>query len=80
VNSPGVVLIEGNQVIAKNDVVANWGCGLENSGVSGVLAANNYWGAATGPGPGSVCDINGGSTVTTPFASKPFRVKARIKP
>jgi hypothetical protein len=53
-----------------------------------VLAASDYWGAATGPGPkpaddagpGSGCDQNGATTTVTPFASNPFSVNARIKP
>jgi hypothetical protein len=35
--------------IAKNNLVGN-ACGLDNESVDGLLAANNYWGAATGPG------------------------------
>ena len=80
--------------IEKNDVFANRACGLENGGsggsisypgVTNLVATNDYRGAATGPGPdpadlaGSACDQNGGSTMVSPFATKPFSVKAPIK-
>ena len=73
--------------VEKNDVIANRVCGLRNGTEVGVAqnlpATNNFWGAATGPGPDpadDVCNDPGGSTVTTPFATKPFKVKATIKP
>jgi hypothetical protein len=80
--------------IEKNDIFANVGCGLQNgntggsihyAGVTGLDAMNNYWGAATGPGPdpadqaGGACNPNGGSTTVAPFATKPFIVKAPVK-
>ena len=71
--------------IAGNDIVGNdtegTNCGLFNIS-SGLVATNNYWGAATGPGPDpadGVCN-NGGTTTTSPFAATPFHVKAPIKP
>lgn len=76
--------------IEMNNVVGNALCGLENGvndfndpGVPGLVAPNNYWGAPTGPGPDpadAVCDSYGGSTTASPFATKPFKVKAPIKP
>jgi hypothetical protein len=69
--------------LEKNNLFGNVRCGLLNFGVSGLVAANNYWGAATGPGPDpadDVCNMNGGTTTATPFATKPFTVKAPIKP
>jgi hypothetical protein len=53
-------------------------CGQRNIGVSGLVATNNYWGAPAGPDAGAgdlVCEINGGTTDVTPFATKPFAVK-----
>jgi hypothetical protein len=58
-------------------------CGLwATGGFPGgdMVAANNFWGAATGPGPdpadgagpGSGCDVEGAQTVVTPFATTPF--------
>jgi parallel beta-helix repeat protein len=83
-------------MIQKNDIFANGGngsCGLQNGegpqfaypGVAGLVATNNYWGAATGPGSdpadlaGGACDQDGGSTTVTPFATKPINVKAPVK-
>jgi hypothetical protein len=74
--------------IEKNNIFGNSGCGLENGdptfgGVLGLDATNNYWGASTGPGSDpadGVCNLGGGTSVTTPFATKPFKVKAPIKP
>ena len=72
-------------MIAKNNIVGNGdgenSCGLGFSG-TGLLAADNYWGAATGPGGGAnIAGCVPGSSVTvTPFATKPFTVKAPIKP
>jgi hypothetical protein len=74
--------------ITHNDIVgtpgSNNNCGIENGLNIGMTltATNNYWGAPTGPGPDpadSVCN-DSNSTITTPFASAPFTVRARIKP
>jgi nitrous oxidase accessory protein NosD len=75
--------------IQKNNFIGDRGCGVQNfSGAVGLPATNNYWGATTGPGaapadhsgPGSGCDFGAGTTTVTPFATKPFNVKAPIKP
>jgi hypothetical protein len=74
-------------VFAKNNVLGNGkfidsNCGMYNDRV-GLLAANNYWGAATGPGgdpADTICNESGGTATVTPFATKPFKVKAPIKP
>jgi hypothetical protein len=69
--------------IEKNNVFGNLDCGLDNRKVPGLLAQNNYWGAATGPGgdpADDVCNQGAGTTTVIPFATKPFKVKAPIKP
>jgi hypothetical protein len=66
--------------IEKNNVFGNRDCGLFNLDVPGLLAQNNYWGAATGPAADDVCDAGTGTTTVSPFATKPFKVKAPIKP
>jgi hypothetical protein len=70
--------------IQQNNIVDNRSCGLSNElGVPGLNATNNYWGAASGPGPDpadQVCNGGGGSTIVTPFLTKPFSVSAPIKP
>lgn len=70
---------------AKNNMVGNGEigdeCGVRNQAGPPLDLANNYWGAATGPGaaPANLVCENVSST-TTPFAIKPFTVKAPIKP
>jgi hypothetical protein len=58
-------------------------CGVKNHSGHVVDAAGNYWGAPSGPGsdpadnagPGSGCDTErGSSTVTKPFATRPFPI------
>lgn len=69
-------------VIERNNITG-MACGVYNSGVPSLSAINNYWGAVSGPGPApaaAVCNVSGGTTVTTPFATAPFIVKAPIKP
>ena len=75
------VLAPFSGVITKNNMFGNL-CGLENTAIVGLAATNNYWGAPTGPidtPPDLSCDISGGSTDFTPFATKPFAVKV-LKP
>jgi len=60
----------------------SFNCGLENNGVIGLTATNNYWGVAAGPGAppaDNVCNFSGGTTTTSPSATKPFLVKP-LKP
>ena len=69
-------------VIMRINMFAN-DCGLRNSGVTGLVAANNYWGAVTGPGvdPADfVCTQNNGTTTTTPFATSRFAVNPSFEP
>jgi parallel beta-helix repeat protein len=68
--------------ISKNNILGN-SCGVTNDGVIGLAADDNYWGAATGPGPDpadDVCNSSGGTTIVTTFATTPFKVKPPIKP
>lgn len=70
-------------VIERNNIVSSPYCGMYNQDVSILNATNNYWGAASGPGPDpadQVCNDEETTTVTTPFATTPFIVKAPIKP
>lgn len=67
--------------VTENNIYGNNGsgnCGLQND-VPFLSAINNYWGAATGPGPDpadTVCDSVGSITTTLPFATRPFRVRS----
>jgi hypothetical protein len=68
--------------VEKNDFVGNH-CGIFNAGLLGVDAIKNYWGAASGPGPRPadlMCNDTGGTSTVTPFATKPYKVKALFKP
>lgn len=83
--TPFTGVLEKNNFIG-NGSLANSGtpnCGLYPVGPipGAVVAMNNYWGTALGPGPdpGDVT-CSAGATTTAPFATKPFKVKAPIKP
>jgi hypothetical protein len=58
-------------------------CGVLNKTTFTVDATNNYWGAATGPGPdpadaaGGACDFFGETTTFTPFRTTPVSVLPR---
>lgn len=72
-------------VVEKNNFTGNHGCGVFNESGAAIVALNNYWGAATGPGPAPADQVGGscefsGTTTAAPFATKPFQVKAPIKP
>ena len=76
--------IYGNGVAGINTAAGHAvGCGIvDYSGPIVVSAANNYWGAASGPGvdpadkagPGSGCDLAGSRTQVQPFAKTAFPV------
>jgi parallel beta-helix repeat protein len=72
--------IGGNNIFANGLVPVQsqqTNCGLVNSSGNSIVATNNFWGAATGPGvdpADEVCDISG-STAFLPFAQKPFSVE-----
>lgn len=75
----GIEVLDVTDTIAGNNIFGNT-CGLVAPTTSGVLATNNYWGAATGPGADPADDVCGFGATTTPFATKPFNVKVSIKP
>jgi len=58
-------------------------CGVSNFSGTTLHAANNFWGAATGPGADpadTVCNSEGSSAVTTPFlTADPTRPQAAIR-
>lgn len=69
-------------VLERNNFVDNRECGIENYGVAGFAARENYWGAPSGPGPDPAdapCDI-GGATIAAPFLTRPVKVKIVAKP
>ena len=56
-----------------NNVIGNQ-CGLRHFGFTTVLATNNYWGAASGPGPDPADAVCSGLATTSPFAATPFNI------
>ena len=69
--------------VAKNNFVGNdpfLNCALQLTVVPSATATNNYWGAPTGPGADPADTTCNGTVTTTPFATRPFNVKASIKP
>jgi hypothetical protein len=88
-NSYGIVVnasvdVPFTGIITRNNIVGNTACGLENIEFPGLVATNNYWGAASGPGADpadTFCYHHAqASTIATPFATAPFVVSAPIKP
>lgn len=54
-------------------------CGLFNASGASIDATNNFWGAASGPGPepaDEVCNQPGSSTVVAPFATQQFAISS----
>lgn len=67
--------------ITQNNLYGNdaTNCGLVNDSGGPLDATNNFWGAATGPGPDpadDVCDVpnTNSTTLVTPFATQPFEI------
>jgi hypothetical protein len=82
-NRDGFVAVVQDGVIQKNNMFGNRRCGLINTGTPGLVATHNYWGAVTGPGgdPADyVCNLNNGSTTTTPFALTRFSINPGFEP
>lgn len=81
--NPYGVVLDSPATIERNDFVGN-GSGLWNQSDAAQDASGNYWGSPGGPGSppaDSVHDeIGSGPTTAVPFATKPFKVKAPIKP
>ena len=75
--------------LARGPVVAVDRCGTFTDSPISYTATGNYFGAPTGPGPdpadlattpGYPCNKHNGGVTFAPFATKPFKVKAPIKP
>jgi hypothetical protein len=76
VGSPFSGVITKNNMFANGTGAAN--CGLDNTEIN-LVAKNNYWGAASGPGAPPADSVCGTTAIVTPFATKPFTVKP-LKP
>lgn len=73
------VRINGNNIVANgqnsSDFVVN--CGIYNTSGMTIDATNNFWGAASGPGPDpadEVCDAPSSTTTVSPFATQQFPI------
>jgi hypothetical protein len=54
-------------------------CGVINRSGQPITATDNFWGAASGPGPNpadEICDV-GSTTIFTPFTKTELRVKLK---
>jgi hypothetical protein len=80
-NSLGIDVRTGEGTIRKNNLLGN-GCAIYNPLIAGLNATNNYWGSPHGPssaGADEACGHAAFTTITSPFATKPFAVKV-LKP
>jgi parallel beta-helix repeat protein len=79
---PGIALGPGaSGTINENNLFGNGvtagNCGFSNNSGTTIDASNNFWGAASGPGPDpadAVCDEAGSSTTVSPFATQQFAI------
>jgi hypothetical protein len=65
--------ISGNTFAGNGLSSSNANCGMLNNSNGALVATNNYWGAATGPGADpadQICNGFGSSTTTSPHATK----------
>lgn len=80
----GIVAAFGMTGVATNNNLMGNQYGIENDGVAGLPATENYWGAATGPGPDPADEMRNldanAAAIVTPFATKPFSIRVAIKP
>jgi hypothetical protein len=59
--------------VSGNNIIGNQ-CGLRKEGFPTEDARNNFWGAASGPGPDPADGVCYGLSVTSPFATTPFNI------
>jgi hypothetical protein len=72
INGPTPVTLTQNNIYGNDTTGAN--CGLANLTDAAIDASNNFWGAASGPGPNPADDIcNFGAGTSTSFPSPPYR-------
>ena len=72
----------GSRIVTRNNVFGSQHCGLDWLS-TGMLARNNYWGAATGPGPApadDLCESGPGAPIVVPFATRPFVIAPPLRP
>lgn len=79
-NGGGGIYAEVSATITQNNLYGNDApnCGLVNASGGTINATNNFWGAASGPGPDpadDVCNLGSSTTTVEPFATKEFIIK-----
>jgi hypothetical protein len=77
--------ISQNNIYGNNSVAVNGltNCGIRNFSGNTIIATDNFWGMASGPGVDPAdnagsdtdCDAVGSNTTVTPFASDAFNIK-----
>ena len=77
----GMQIFSSNVAITDNNIFGNGtiggNCGLLNQTGTSLMASNNFWGAAGGPGPDpadAVCGDPPSTTAIAPVATKPFKI------
>jgi hypothetical protein len=75
------VTITGNNIFGNDTIVTSIGinCGLFNNTGTSLMAPNNFWGAASGPGPDpadAVCNSSSSTTTVAPVATHQFNIPA----
>jgi hypothetical protein len=70
-----VTFTENN--IFGNGITTGANCGLVNGTGTVLTIPNNFWGAASGPGPDPADAVCGGPTIVDPVATKPFKITVK---
>ena len=83
----GIRVFGRDATITDNNIFGNGttgsNCGLLNVSGTVLTAPNNFWGAASGPGPdpadaiGEACGGHPDPTLVDPVASKPFNISVK---
>jgi parallel beta-helix repeat protein len=81
----GIRVFSKDATITQNNIFGNGtsgsNCGLLNVSGTVLTAPNNFWGAASGPGPdpadavGEACGGHPDPTIVDPVATKPFNIR-----
>jgi len=80
----GIQVYSSNVTITENNIFGNGttasNCGLTNGTGTVLMAPNNFWGAASGPGldpADAVCNDANSATPVDPVATKPFTISVK---
>jgi len=80
----GIMVFSSDMPLTENNIFGNGtnedNCGIINNTGTVLMAPNNFWGAATGPGPDPADAVCGGHpdlTLVDPVATKPFNISVK---